>query len=102
MAKKTVSKSTPTATQKRTPAAVVISEARDSLKRAQDHLTGLDGLLGILAEKENAAEYVSLDNTANALGMIALAVREQLAALHDRLGEITFDGQGNVEEGGNQ
>ena len=103
MAKKNLSQSSPTTPQKPVPASAVIAEATESLKRAEDHLKGVDGILGIFAEVDRAADYVSLENVANGFSYILLGIKGQLAGIREQLSKLEFDGQGNavgIKEGG--
>jgi len=102
MAKQNLSKSQSTAQQKTIPAALVILEVEDTLKRAENTLQSLDGLMGILAECERAPQYVNLEYVANGFGYMLKAIQGQITSVRERLGQITCDGSGaaiGIEKG---
>ena len=76
------------------PAAVVVGDLRDKLKKIDAGLKAIDSVLALIDEG---------DDWAHALGFAGQAIRTQVQEVYDQLGRMMADDDGSVigiEEGG--
>ncbi len=95
MASKDLSDSQSKAPQQRPKAAgLVVSETCDKLKRVDNYLQSIEGILMALSGK--SPEYLDFSEISIALSTLIDEGRKEISQIIADLGNLTIDGQGRV------
>jgi hypothetical protein len=76
------------------PSWLAISNAIATIERAEKYLSGIDGVLGLIAEANAGRRAADLETVSNGLSVIVTAVTGLLEQAREQLAEVTITTKG--------